>query len=210
VFLAEDEFAPGVDFERHSAYLDRCRRVRLGPAVVVFENGRTLRFRLQELAQLARHVGSDRVRRELAWYQSLLPGRNRLLASVSLRDRGANADSRHGRIELQCRNHAIPGRFLAHAAGDRIIGLVRWAEFRFTEADLDVLADQSQPLELVHDTPGLRHAAEVDPAVRDSLLNDLGEISRGLLSSAAPVLQREAGHLGEVAGITGYQDETAR
>jgi hypothetical protein len=42
-------------FEQHVRYLDRCRRVRVGPAVtVVFENRQTLWFRAQELVRVAR------------------------------------------------------------------------------------------------------------------------------------------------------------
>ena len=53
--FAPDDFPALQDasVDRRYRYLDRCRRVRVGPAVtVVFENTQTMWFRVQELAQL--------------------------------------------------------------------------------------------------------------------------------------------------------------
>lgn len=161
-------------YEEHTRHLDRCRRVRVGPTVVVvFEDRRTLWFRVRELAHLARFDGPERVGPQLTWYRSLLPGRDRLLASVALRGPDARPAAELA-VELRAGDHVIPGRFLTDSAGDRIIGLVRWAEFRFAPADRDALADRSVLVTLVVTSAGRRH--ESDPfsdEVRDSLLADL-------------------------------------
>ena len=176
LFLTEgEEDTAGGEYERHGRYLDRCRRVRLSPSVVVvFENARTLQFRVQELARVARYVGTSGVSRELRWYRSLLPARDRLLASVTVRDRDRGPAGVDGRVYLRAGDHAVPGLFLAHAAGDRIIGHVRWAEFHFTPDDLAAVADPFAELVLGYEGAGLRHEARLDPPVRTSLLADLG------------------------------------
>ncbi len=61
--FAPDDFLPqahDASVEGHYRYLDRYRRVRVGPAVtVVFENQQTMWFRVQELAQVARAAGGS-------------------------------------------------------------------------------------------------------------------------------------------------------
>src|SRR5579885_1707046 len=89
--FAPDEFAAPQDASvaRRYRYLDRCRRVRVGPAVtVVFENRQTMWFRVQELAQVARATARGTVQPELDWYSQLLPGGDRLHAAVWIAEPG--------------------------------------------------------------------------------------------------------------------------
>src|SRR5712691_386177 len=75
----------GEFFASHRRYVDRYRRVRLGPRLtLVFENRQTLWFRLQEILRIARVTAADRVQEELAIYNRLLPGRDRLQAALLL------------------------------------------------------------------------------------------------------------------------------
>src|ERR1700681_3929759 len=70
-------------FESLGRYLDRYRRVRIGPsATLLFENRQTLWFRLQEVLRVARLNEPVRVRQELDVYNRLLPGRDRLQAAL--------------------------------------------------------------------------------------------------------------------------------
>src|SRR5438270_13358315 len=69
-------------FESHSRYVDRYRRVRIGPAVtLVFENRQTLWFRIQEVVRVARLSEPEIVQQELDVYNPLLPTRNTLQAA---------------------------------------------------------------------------------------------------------------------------------
>jgi len=69
--------------DRSYQHLDRCRRIRVGPALtLVFENQRTLWFRMQELAGCTRRSADDDVRRLNDWYRRLLPSEDRLLAAL--------------------------------------------------------------------------------------------------------------------------------
>src|SRR3954466_13325393 len=72
-------------FEAHVRYLDRYRRVRIGPRLtLVFENRQTLWFRVQEVLRIARLADPVRVQRELDLLNALLPARNRLQAALLL------------------------------------------------------------------------------------------------------------------------------
>src|SRR5947208_15013532 len=83
--LPSDEFAGrrGEFFSAHARYLDRYRRVRLGPDLtLLFENRQTLWFRLQEVLRVARLAEPARVQAELDLYNRLLPGRDKLQAAL--------------------------------------------------------------------------------------------------------------------------------
>src|SRR5438874_12827227 len=70
-------------FESHIRYVDRYRRVRIGPRLtLVFENRQTLWFRVQEVLRVARLAEPARVQQELELYNRLLPGKDRLQAAL--------------------------------------------------------------------------------------------------------------------------------
>src|SRR5438552_14756914 len=72
-------------FESISRYLDRYRRVRIGPRVtLLFENRQTLWFRIQELLRIARLAEPRRVQQELDIYNRMLPARDCLQAVLLL------------------------------------------------------------------------------------------------------------------------------
>src|SRR5436190_17780576 len=66
-------------FDAHRRYIDRYRRVRIGPKLtLVFENRQTLWFRVQEVIRIARLADTRELQQELNLYNRLLPGRNLL------------------------------------------------------------------------------------------------------------------------------------
>src|SRR5271168_1231811 len=72
-------------FEEHGRYLDRCRRVRIGPRLtLIFENRKTLWFRVQEVLCIARLTDPALVKQELELYNRLLPVRNCLQAAMRI------------------------------------------------------------------------------------------------------------------------------
>ena len=128
----------------HRHLADR-RRVSLGAGLsVVFEDRQTVWFRVQELSRCAR--GSD-VQRELNWYETLMPGGGTVRAAVWLTARGRAGDHLRetvcgGRLVLaSSAGHRVEGEYLSQRVTDRMIGLVRWVEFRFTAADREALHD---------------------------------------------------------------------
>src|SRR5262249_14902262 len=70
-------------FDSLTRYVDRHRRVRVGPRLtLLFENRQTLWFRVQEVLRIARLAEPQRVQQELDLYNRLLPGRHRLQAAL--------------------------------------------------------------------------------------------------------------------------------
>src|SRR5262245_21531358 len=62
-------------FQSLTRYLERYRRVRIGPqAALIFENRQTLWFRVQDVLRVARLSEPARVQEELDLYNRLLPG----------------------------------------------------------------------------------------------------------------------------------------
>jgi hypothetical protein len=177
----EDSLDPlGDDFREHTAYLDRARRVRVGPSVVVvFENARTLRLRLRDLAWLARKTTPERVDPVVRWYYSLLPRPTHVVAAVNVAaaDRGLARFIGSAAIGLRIGEVSVAGLLLPDAAGDRVIGQVRWARFEFSPAARAALADEARPLTLRVEAPGyVYECPPLGPAVRAGLLADLGVV----------------------------------
>src|SRR5262245_16680 len=86
-----DEFAdnPAAESELQLQFIDRYRKVTVGPSVsLVFENARTLNFRIHEVQTLQRIYPPVMVRRMLDWYSSLMPQSDRISAAVSVRRPG--------------------------------------------------------------------------------------------------------------------------
>src|SRR5574341_521648 len=70
-------------FESHCRYIDRYRRVRIGPQLtLIFVNRQTIWFQVQEILRIARLTEPQLVQEELNVYNSLLPGRNQLQAAL--------------------------------------------------------------------------------------------------------------------------------
>src|SRR5947199_3832898 len=83
--LPLEEYAPRRRefFESYGRYLDRYRRVRIGPRLtLLFENRQTLWFRVQDIIRIARLAQTARLREELELYNRLLPGKGCLQAAL--------------------------------------------------------------------------------------------------------------------------------
>jgi hypothetical protein len=171
-------------FESHRRYLDRYRRVRLGPRVtLLFENRQTLWFRVQEILRIARLAEPRRVQEELDLYNRLLPGRERLQAALLIKVQ----DSAHLSDELApWRSFQGPDlRLRIGAAGflatlitcrpeDRCIGAAHWVQFALDAAGRRLLADLRQPAHFEMSLPTYQHQSPpLGDDVRQSLLDDL-------------------------------------
>src|SRR5438445_373999 len=70
-------------FDAHALYLDRHRRVRIGPqATLLFENRQTLWFRLQDVLRIARLAEPHLIQQQLDLSNRVLPSRDRLQAAL--------------------------------------------------------------------------------------------------------------------------------
>lgn len=171
--------------DRGYEHLDRCRRIRVGPALtVVFENEQTLGFRMQELAGATRHGADLNLRRLGDWYKRLLPSQDRLLAALWANTPGRrpilNLDNFRevvsgGRVALRSNTgYEIAGRLLPERVRDRLLGHLGWIEFPFCEMDRLALEDTRREWRVRVTAQEYGHeSAPLSPLVQMSLLNDL-------------------------------------
>lgn len=176
-------------FEAHSRYLDRYRRVRIGPRLtLVFENRQTLWFRLQEVLCIARLHETALVQQELDLYNRLLPDANCLQAAMvievedeaKLREELGPWQQLQGeQLRLQVGPSTYPANLFTCRPEDRCIGTTHWVQFVLDATGRRLLADRGQGVRFAVNLPTYRH--ESDPLTeeaRQSLLEDLQSIDR--------------------------------
>jgi hypothetical protein len=184
--LPLDEFAPQrrALFEAHLRYLDRYRRLRIGPRLtLLFENRQTLWFRVQEVVRIARLTDPDRINQELAVYNRLLPGRGCLQATLLIdisdesqmsQELAAWQDFRGEELRLRLGGAAVPARLVTARPGDLAVGSSHWVQFVMDDQAQRRLADFKHPAYFECVLPAYKH--EGDPLSEDmrrSLLDDL-------------------------------------
>jgi hypothetical protein len=171
-------------FEAHRRYLDRYRRVRVGPRVTLeFANRQTLWFHLQDVLRVARLSAPAQVQPYLDVYNRLLPRRGCLQAALLI----GVADETHlteelaawqtlqgEQLRLRCGSAGYPATLITCRPEDRCIGAAHWVEFTLAAAGRQRLADFSRPARIEVDKPAYRHASlPLSDEVRQSLLDDL-------------------------------------
>jgi hypothetical protein len=171
-------------FDSNGRYLDRYRRIRIGPrASLSFENRQTLWFRLHEMLRVARLSEPTIVQRELDLYNRLLPRRDRLQAAllITLSDEARLTQELAAwqglRGESLCL-HLGPARYPANLLTcrpeDLCIGTAHWVQFVLDSAGRRLLTDFQQPAHFAISLPEHRHeSAPLGDEVRQSLLDDL-------------------------------------
>ncbi len=183
--LPLEEFAGrrGEFFAAHARYLDRYRRVRIGPAAaLVFTNRQTLWFQLQDVLRVARLAEPARVQRELDIYNRLLPGRDRLQAALVLtvdetrltEELAPWRDLRGGDLRLCLGPTQLPADLLTCRPEDQCIGASHWVQFVLDAGARLLLANFRRP---AHFSLTRRHysheSAPLSEDVRRSLVDDL-------------------------------------
>jgi hypothetical protein len=175
-----DDFTARPDDTLKARYrhLDLRRRVRLETNLcLVFEDRHTLWFRMRELNRVAR-TADQQVRPQLNWYEQLLPTPGRVTAAITVTPRGCPTKAtqlRHavstGRLVLRSdAQHEVIGQFLPHTQSDPLVGLVRWAEFRFPDVAVLALHHPNIGWTLSLEAEGLDLPAV---AVRETVLESL-------------------------------------
>lgn len=171
-------------FESISRYLDRYRRVRIGPRLtLVFENRQTLWFRAQELLRVARLAEPERVQQELELYNRLLPARNRLQAAllIEITDETRLSEElapwqtlRGEELQLRLEERVVSAHLLTCRPEDRCIGAAHWVQFTLDDASRQVLADFRRRAWFSVTMPSYHHeSGSLGDEVRQSLLEDL-------------------------------------
>ncbi len=171
-------------FDALTRYLDRYRRVRVGPQLTfVFENRQTLWFRAQEFMRIARLTEPDRVQEELDAINRLLPGRERLHAAllIEVEDETRLPEAlepwnglRGEAITLRLGPRVYPAELAISGPEDRCLGVAHWTVFAVDNAAREALADfrRRAYLEVAHGA--YHHRGVLTEDVRQSLTEDLG------------------------------------
>ena len=167
----------------HRRYLDRYRRVRLGPCLtLVFENRQTLWYRVQEVLRLVRLSDPRLVKLELDLYNRLLPGRDRLQAALLIaveetrlgEDLAFWGDLRGDQLTLRLGPTSYSANLLTCRPEDRSIGAAHWVQFVLDAEGRYLLTAPSSQALLRIDMPGYTHdSGPLSEEVRRSLGEDL-------------------------------------
>ncbi len=170
-------------FASHLRYLDRYRRVRVGPKLtLVFENRQTLWFRVQEILRVARLAEPARVQQELDLYNRLLPRRNRLQAALLLNvdetrlsEELAPWRDLHGeQITLHLGTGRYPANLLTCRPEDQCIGTAHWVQMVLDADGRRRLAEPEHLARFIVTLPSYTHdSGALGDEVRQSLLEDL-------------------------------------
>jgi len=170
--------------DTHLRYLDRYRRVRVGPRVtLVFENRQTLWFRVQDILRIARLARPDLVQQELNLYNRLLPGPDHLQASLLLEvaDEGRLGeqlapwrDFKGDQLRLRLGGVAVPAHLVTCRPEDLVAGTAHWVQFALDDTARRRLGDFRKAAHFEMDLPAYQHAGEpLSDDLRQSLVDDL-------------------------------------
>jgi hypothetical protein len=171
-------------FEAHVRYLDRYRRVRVGPQLMlIFENRQTLWFRVQELLRVARLNDANQVQQELDVYNRLLPGPGQLQAAllIHIADESRLTEElspwrtlRGEDLRLCLDGTAVPAHLVTCRSEDLAIGTAHWVHFTLDDQERQRLRDWHCPVYIEAALPTYRYdSAPLSEEVRQSLLEDL-------------------------------------
>ncbi len=171
-------------FDAHRRYIDRYRRVRIGPKLtLIFENRQTLWYRVQEVIRIARLADAREVQLELNLYNRLLPARNLLQAALLIEISDAThlgkeltpwktLDGEH--LNLHVGGLAIPSRLVTCRPEDRAIGTAHWVHFPMSSEARKHLRNLQQRAYFSFENETYRHKSPVlSDDFRQSLLDDL-------------------------------------
>ena len=170
--------------EAHGRYLDRYRRLRVGPRVtLLFENRQTIWFRLQEVLRIARLGEPARVVQEMDLFNRLIPGRDRMAASLllAIEDETKMSEElapwrelRGDELTLNLGPLVYPANLFTARPEDRCIGTAHWVQFVLDADGRELLADLGHPAFVTLTRAEYRHdSAPLSEEMRQSLLDDL-------------------------------------
>jgi len=128
------------DFRRRIIELKQKRRISLGDRVsLVFENRATVIFQIHEMLRVERINDLDKIRREIATYNQLIPDSRELSAtlfleiehSTHLREELLKFQGVEEALTLPIAGHRLLARFEPDRSKENKISTVHYVRFRF-------------------------------------------------------------------------------
>jgi hypothetical protein len=183
-------------FDSHRRYVDRYRRVRIGPRLtLIFENRQTLWYRIHEVLRIARLADRREVQQELNLYNRLLPGRDLLQAALLidigdptelLKELAPWQDLRGDQLQLCVEPHVFAAQLLTSRPEDRCVGTAHWVQFAVPAEMRRHLGCFEMPAAFRFDNGRYQHeSAPLSEDLRQSLLDDLELSDRAAKSALA-------------------------
>jgi hypothetical protein len=177
-------------FDSHRRYVDRYRRVRIGPRLtLIFENRQTLWYRVHEVLRVARLADRLEVQQELNLYNRLLPGRDLLQAALLieitdptelLKELAPWQDLCGDQLQLRIEPQRFAAHLLTCRPEDRCVGTAHWVQFAIPSDQRRHLACFELPAVFAFDNGRYHHdSAPLSEDLRQSLLDDLDLSDRG-------------------------------
>lgn len=171
-------------FDAHRRYMDRYRRMRIGPRLtLVFENRQTLWFRVQEVIRIARLADACEVQLELNLYNRLLPSRNLLQAALLIeigdpsqlgKELAPWRDITGAQLKLHVGVLAAASHLVTCRPEDRAIGTAHWVQFQLSDEARRQLSDFSRRAYFSFENATYQHKGpSLSDDFRQSLLDDL-------------------------------------
>lgn len=168
------------DFRRRIIELKQKRRISLGDRVsLVFENRATVIFQIQEMLRVERINDLDKIRREIATYNQLIPDSRELSATLfleieypTLREELLKFQGVEEALTLRIAAHRLPARFEPGRSKEDKISAVQYVRFRFDDQALETFVSGGKT-ELVIDHRNYRAAVVLQPETQRSLVEDL-------------------------------------
>jgi len=171
-------------FDSHRRYIDRYRRVRIGPKLtLIFENRQTLWYRVQEVIRIARLADSREVEQELNLYNRLLPSPDLLQAALLIDVNDATElvkelapwqDLSGEQLQLCVGAISFPAHLVTCRAEDRCVGTAHWVQFAIPSDARPALGCFDVPAFFRFNNGRYQHeSASLSDELRQSLLDDL-------------------------------------
>lgn len=167
-------------FDSHRHYIDHYRRVRIGPRLtLIFENRRTLWFRVQEIVRIACLAEPAEVQLELDLYNRLLPDCQRLQAALLIdisedTELTSWRELRGDHLRLHLGVMLYSAQFVTRRTEDRAIGTAHWVQFPLDDQAMHLLASMDAPAQFIFDNGSYHHqSGPLSEPLRLSLVEDL-------------------------------------
>lgn len=167
-------------FEKHVRYLDRHRKIRIGPSwILIFENRQTLWFRVQEVLRLTKASDPKLIMSELAIYNRLLPDNNFLQAALILDPaqkppKNPLKDLQGEMLRMHCGDYSRPSNLLNTRPEDLAMGNSIWVQFEWPPDQIPRLKNSRNEIWFsIKGQDGEMLSPPVGNEIRESLLQDL-------------------------------------
>lgn len=189
--LTQEDLIPYASYEQQREgfrsriiALKKRRRISIGPLItLVFENRETLQFQVQEMIRAERIVDPVKVQEELEIYNTLLPTRGELSATLLIEivaqerikewlDLFMGLD--HGqKVAIRAGSHTAFGEFEGGHSHETKISAVHFVRFTISVSMIEVLGRREVPTTISVDHATYHEAALVPWDMRQEWLTDL-------------------------------------